>query len=161
MLFVVYIFFFKQKTAYEMRISDWSSDVCSSDLIGLVEIGGEERANGHDGRKAQQVRTRKGEDMAEFELIADGLRFPEAPVVMDDDSVIVVEIEAKRITRCWPGGKKEVIAAPGGGPNGLAIGPAGKLYCCNNGGFHYVASNRHPAPPGIPHAYSGGRVGRP
>src|SRR3546814_15992477 len=27
------IFFFKQKTAYEMRISDWSSDVCSSDLI--------------------------------------------------------------------------------------------------------------------------------
>src|SRR3546814_7416235 len=29
---VLYIFFFKQKTAYEMRISDWSSDVCSSDL---------------------------------------------------------------------------------------------------------------------------------
>src|SRR3546814_5688665 len=28
-----YFFFFKQKTAYEMRISDWSSDVCSSDLI--------------------------------------------------------------------------------------------------------------------------------
>src|SRR3546814_4856986 len=27
-------FFFKQKTAYEMRISDWSSDVCSSDLLG-------------------------------------------------------------------------------------------------------------------------------
>src|SRR3546814_2643700 len=29
-------FFFKQKTAYEMRISDWSSDVCSSDLIQMV-----------------------------------------------------------------------------------------------------------------------------
>src|SRR3546814_4937999 len=29
---VVNVFFFKQKTAYEMRISDWSSDVCSSDL---------------------------------------------------------------------------------------------------------------------------------
>src|SRR3546814_5885150 len=29
----VYFFFFKQKTAYEMRISDWSSDVCSSDLM--------------------------------------------------------------------------------------------------------------------------------
>src|SRR3546814_5960701 len=29
---LVYVFFFKQKTAYEMRISDWSSDVCSSDL---------------------------------------------------------------------------------------------------------------------------------
>src|SRR3546814_6540967 len=31
---LVCFFFFKQKTAYEMRISDWSSDVCSSDLIG-------------------------------------------------------------------------------------------------------------------------------
>src|SRR3546814_10726435 len=30
--FVMLFFFFKQKTAYEMRISDWSSDVCSSDL---------------------------------------------------------------------------------------------------------------------------------
>src|SRR3546814_987569 len=31
-LYIACIFFFKQKTAYEMRISDWSSDVCSSDL---------------------------------------------------------------------------------------------------------------------------------
>src|SRR3546814_5161590 len=30
---VIFFFFFKQKTAYEMRISDWSSDVCSSDLL--------------------------------------------------------------------------------------------------------------------------------
>src|SRR3546814_2528684 len=30
-----HVFFFKQKTAYEMRISDWSSDVCSSDLPGI------------------------------------------------------------------------------------------------------------------------------
>src|SRR3546814_4265756 len=33
-----FFFFFKQKTAYEMRISDWSSDVCSSDLLGRKEI---------------------------------------------------------------------------------------------------------------------------
>src|SRR3546814_4262369 len=32
-------FFFKQKTAYEMRISDWSSDVCSSDLVYTTEPG--------------------------------------------------------------------------------------------------------------------------
>src|SRR3546814_18957352 len=32
-------FFFKQKTAYELRISDWSSDVCSSDLRVLVNVG--------------------------------------------------------------------------------------------------------------------------
>src|SRR3546814_9923036 len=31
--FMCVFFFFKQKTAYEMRISDWSSDVCSSDLV--------------------------------------------------------------------------------------------------------------------------------
>src|SRR3546814_1478847 len=35
-VFGLYVFFFKQKTAYEMRISDWSSDVCSSDLIPCI-----------------------------------------------------------------------------------------------------------------------------
>src|SRR3546814_6844858 len=34
---VITFFFFKQKTAYEMRISDWSSDVCSSDLMILFD----------------------------------------------------------------------------------------------------------------------------
>src|SRR3546814_19890876 len=37
-LFLVFYFFFKQKTAYEVRISDWSSDVCSSDLLGAGEL---------------------------------------------------------------------------------------------------------------------------
>src|SRR3546814_10426877 len=36
----VLFFFFKQKTAYEMRISDWSSDVCSSDLAEFFDHGG-------------------------------------------------------------------------------------------------------------------------
>src|SRR3546814_7544806 len=41
-VFVVYclFFFFKQKTAYEMRISDWSSDVCSSDLVKFWGVRG-------------------------------------------------------------------------------------------------------------------------
>src|SRR3546814_1846863 len=34
----LFFFFFKQKTAYEMRISDWSSDVCSSDLVGVESL---------------------------------------------------------------------------------------------------------------------------
>src|SRR3546814_7975039 len=34
--FIFSFFFFKQKTAYEMRISDWSSDVCSSDLLDVL-----------------------------------------------------------------------------------------------------------------------------
>src|SRR3546814_1011060 len=36
-LYFNFFFFFKQKTAYEMRISDWSSDVCSSDLVEYLE----------------------------------------------------------------------------------------------------------------------------
>src|SRR3546814_7921794 len=38
---VSFFFFFKQKTAYEMRISDWSSDVCSSDLVGFLRPAGD------------------------------------------------------------------------------------------------------------------------
>src|SRR3546814_7917003 len=35
---IVLFVFFKQKTAYEMRISDWSSDVCSSDLVAFLQL---------------------------------------------------------------------------------------------------------------------------
>src|SRR3546814_2615013 len=35
---IFFVFFFKQKTAYEMRISDWSSDVCSSDLDAVQKL---------------------------------------------------------------------------------------------------------------------------
>src|SRR3546814_15935002 len=41
------MFSFKQKTAYEMRISDWSSDVCSSDLHLAGEIAGNRKADTH------------------------------------------------------------------------------------------------------------------
>src|SRR3546814_2558488 len=40
-------FFFKQKTAYEMRISDWSSDVCSSDLTGGMPMNTEVHSAGY------------------------------------------------------------------------------------------------------------------
>src|SRR3546814_1864285 len=45
LMLVLDFFFFKQKTAYEMRISDWSSDVCSSDL-GIPQITGVDAAAG-------------------------------------------------------------------------------------------------------------------
>src|SRR3546814_2561056 len=46
--FFCFFFFFKQKTAYEMRISDWSSDVCSSDLVaGLVDRDRDANGIGH------------------------------------------------------------------------------------------------------------------
>ncbi len=69
-----------------------------------------------------------------MEIVAEGLAFPEGPVVMADGSVIVVELAGGRITRCW-NGRKEVVAEIGGGPNGAAIGPDGALYICNNGGL--------------------------
>src|SRR3546814_9812841 len=50
MLFFYVFFFFKQKTAYEMRISDWSSDVCSSDLAGLQAGGQGEELERRAGR---------------------------------------------------------------------------------------------------------------
>src|SRR3546814_15156302 len=50
-------FFFKQKTAYEMRISDWSSDVCSSDLRFFA--GAEAVALGDEGRRRRIVRRQR------------------------------------------------------------------------------------------------------
>ncbi len=98
--------------------------------------------------------------MSELEIITTGLRFPEGPIAMPDGSVIVVEIEPGRITRCLPDGSKQTIATPGGGPNGVAIGPDGKLYCCNNGGFNYAEANGYLTPAGIASDYSGGRIER-
>jgi len=69
-----------------------------------------------------------------MDVVADSLAFPEGPVVLADGSVIVVEIAAGRITRCW-NDRKEVICEIGGGPNGAAIGPDGALWVCNNGGM--------------------------
>src|SRR3546814_7294344 len=53
----VVVFFFKQKTAYEMRISDWSSDVCSSDLVGLeaAHLGAVVRIDARSLDPAQRV----------------------------------------------------------------------------------------------------------
>src|SRR3546814_7815589 len=52
MFFLLLLFFFKQKTAYEMRISDWSSDVCSSDL---AQAGIEPEAEFHE-KKSRALR---------------------------------------------------------------------------------------------------------
>src|SRR5882757_9902314 len=98
--------------------------------------------------------------MPDFTTIATGLRFPEGPVAMPDGSVILVEIALGRITRVKMDGSKETVAEPGGGPNGLAIGPDGKLYCCNNGGFGWHEANGFLAPHGTPADYSGGRIER-
>lgn len=77
--------------------------------------------------------------MTEITEITSGLRFPEGPIAMPDGSVVLVEIERQTLSRVSLNGDISVIAELGGGPNGAAIGPDGRCYVCNNGGFdwHY------------------------
>ncbi|NML47425.1 SMP-30/gluconolactonase/LRE family protein [Ramlibacter sp. G-1-2-2] len=70
-----------------------------------------------------------------MKVLAEGLRFPEGPVALSDGSVCFVEIAAGRVSRVTKDGAVQVVAETGGGPNGLAVGPDGALYVCNNGGF--------------------------
>jgi gluconolactonase len=98
--------------------------------------------------------------MAMREIVS-GLRFPEGPVAMEDGSVILVEIAAGRITRVRPDGKKQTVANPGGGPNGLAMGPGGMLYVCNNGGsFEFHKRQGLLIPGHAPSTHAGGRIER-
>ncbi len=76
--------------------------------------------------------------MDEVRILASGLGFPEGPVAMPDGSVILTDIRHGRCPRVTPDGKVSVFSTPGGGPNGLAVGPDGALYLCNNGGSRYV-----------------------
>src|SRR3546814_7814535 len=84
----MFVVFFKQKTAYEMRISDWSSDVCSSDLegaavvllVGDVEVGEQRDLGGVRGPEL----VRRGEGAAgtgvEFVVLVAALEITDDPV---------------------------------------------------------------------------------
>lgn len=97
----------------------------------------------------------------ELELVAEGLAFPEGPVALADGSVIVTEIISGRITRVAPDGTKTIVAEAGGGPNGLAVGPDGALYCCNNGGrFTYHEVDGLMIPGDTPPEHVGGSIQR-
>jgi gluconolactonase len=98
--------------------------------------------------------------MSEMRLIATGLRFPEGPVAMSDGSVVLVEIETGKVARVAADGTVTRVADTGGGPNGAAIGPDGKLYVCNNGGFEWSVVDGMTAPGPQPADYIGGRIQR-
>jgi len=98
--------------------------------------------------------------MVDMEVLATGLRFPEGPVSLADGSIALVEIARGTVSRVTPDGEVTVTADLGGGPNGLALGPGGALYVCNNGGFEWHEEPGMLRPIGTPANYSGGRIER-
>lgn len=98
--------------------------------------------------------------MTDIKTIATGLCFPEGPVVMPDGSIALVEIERQTVSLVRPDGRVDVLAHTGGGPNGLAIGPDGAFYICNNGGFAWRLEKGLFRPAGPSSDYTGGRIER-
>jgi gluconolactonase len=93
-------------------------------------------------------------------ILAEGLAFPEGPVALADGAILVVEIADGSLTRIMPDEARSRVARPGGGPNGAAIGPDGKCYICNNGGFKWLVEGGHRRPVLQADDYSGGRIER-
>ncbi|MFM2032279.1 MAG: hypothetical protein RLZZ297_1044 [Chloroflexota bacterium] len=93
--------------------------------------------------------------------IARGLLFPEGPLWLSDGSLLVCEMFRSTITRIWPDGRREVVAALAGAPNGIAQGPDGRIYICDNGKSMY-ATLEHDGSPGLtwsgPERYRGGTI---
>jgi len=98
--------------------------------------------------------------MAEIREITSGLLFPEGPIAMPDGSILLVEIKRGTLSRVSPNGNISVVANTGGGPNGAALGPDGKVYICNNGGFEWHDIGGLTFPGLQPKDYIGGRIQR-
>ncbi len=90
------------------------------------------------------------------------LGFPEGPVAMADGSLLFVDIKKETLARLGTDGKVDVVAKLPGGPNGVAIGPDGAAYVCNNGGAYGFAEMAPgvTVPTPAPADYKGGSIQR-
>lgn len=71
--------------------------------------------------------------------LADGLLFPEGPIVLPDGDVLFCELRGGTVRRVAAGGgEPTLVAEPGGSPNGAALGPDGAVYLCNSGGWRWT-----------------------
>ena len=96
-----------------------------------------------------------------YTVVAEGLQFPEAPVCMNDGSLLFVQIQSKQISRLTPDGKVTLVKQLDGGPNGLAIGPDGALYIANDGGrFSFAMRGGYNFPGAAPADHVGGSIQR-
>jgi gluconolactonase len=96
-----------------------------------------------------------------YTVVAEGLKFPEAPVCMNDGSLLFVQIESKQISRLTPDGKVTLVKQLDGGPNGLAIGPDRALYIANDGGrFSFAMRGGYNFPGAPPADHVGGSIQR-
>jgi gluconolactonase len=94
-------------------------------------------------------------------VLAEGLKFPEAPVPMRDGSVLFVQIESKQVSRLMPDGRVILVKQMEGGPNGLAIGPDKALYIANDGGrFSFAQRGAYNFPGAAPADHVGGSIQR-
>jgi gluconolactonase len=97
--------------------------------------------------------------MPEPRILADGLKMPEGPLALPDGSLLVGEMEGEQITRIdVSDGRKTVIAKVKGAPNGMALGPDGRVYVCNNGGSAWTDYNEWRFPHGVKPDWDGGSL---
>src|SRR3546814_5480378 len=97
------IFFFKQKTAYEMRISDWSSDVCSSDLHEVRHAGAEAEIPARHPRQQDLVVSvlfRAGFGLRP-RLAADEMRGQGRPLPVQRQQDLDLRSEERRVGKEW------------------------------------------------------------
>src|SRR3546814_17933938 len=115
-----FVFLFRQKTSYEMRISDWSSDVCSSDLLveplsldeAYLDVSENKRGLASATEVAQQIRRE----------IREQLQLPPSAGVAPNKFV-------SKLASGWKKPDGLVVVRPRDGPDFLAPHPAARLPC--------------------------------